>query len=68
MKPTIIIRHRKENLKKCSLKGLENDKNFYFYTYPKDPLPDLNDYVLLKMDSPILTEKDCKKPLLLILN
>ncbi len=66
MKPTIIIRHRKENLKKCSLNGLEKDKNFNFYTYPKDILPDLSGYILLKMDAPILTLDDHQKSLLLI--
>jgi pre-rRNA-processing protein TSR3 len=66
MQPTIIIRHKKENLKKCSLKGLEENKNFCFFTYPKDILPDLSNYILLKMDSPILTFQDSQKPLLLI--
>jgi len=66
MKPTIIIRHRKENLKKCSLKGIEKDKNFNFYTYPKDLLPDLSEHILLKMDAPTITYEDYKKPLLLI--
>lgn len=66
MEPTVIIRHRKENLKKCSLRGLESDKNFSFYTYPKDILPDLSSYLLLKMDSPIISEKDSQKPILLI--
>lgn len=66
MKPTVIIRHKKENLKKCSLRGLEKDKNFRFYTYPKDILPDLSGHILLKMDAPILTKDDSQKPILLI--
>jgi pre-rRNA-processing protein TSR3 len=66
MKPTIIIRHRKENLKKCSLKGLEKRKDLSFYNYPKDILPDISDYILLKMNAPVLNKKDSKKPLLLI--
>lgn len=32
----VIIRHRKENLKKCSLRGFESDSRFRFYTYPQD--------------------------------
>lgn len=66
MQPNIIIRHKKENLKKCSLRGLEKDNNFKFLTYPKDPLPDISGYILLKMDSPVLTKEDFNKPLLLI--
>ena len=36
---TAIIRHRRENLKKCSLIGLEAMVGLDFYTYPIDPLP-----------------------------
>lgn len=32
--PTIVLRHRKENLKKCSLRGLESRQDFLFFTYP----------------------------------
>jgi pre-rRNA-processing protein TSR3 len=56
--PTIILRHRKENLKKCSLRGLENRSDLCFFTYPKDDLPDLSHYFLLTMDAPPLCEAD----------
>ena len=36
--PTVILRHRKENLKKCSLRGLEERPDIHFFTYPKDIL------------------------------
>ncbi|MFA6118538.1 MAG: hypothetical protein WCT85_05120 [Parachlamydiales bacterium] len=66
MLPTIIIRHRKENLKKCSLRGIENREDMIFHTYPlKDGL-DLTNYVLLKVDAPVLDEKDNNKGILLI--
>jgi len=58
MKPTVILRHRRENLKKCSLRSLEGRPGFVFYTYPVDPLPDLTGYLLLKVGAPPLTEKD----------
>jgi pre-rRNA-processing protein TSR3 len=45
---TIILRHARENLKKCSLKGLEKRSDFRFFTYPKDLLPEMPDYILLK--------------------
>jgi pre-rRNA-processing protein TSR3 len=55
---TIILRHRKENLKKCSLRGLEERPDFRFFTYPKETLPDLTGYVLLTIDAPLLTAAD----------
>lgn len=56
--PTIILRHKKENLKKCSLTGLETRDDFLFITYPYEFLPPLNNYLLLMQDAPPLTEKD----------
>lgn len=56
--PTIILRHRKENLKKCSLRGLENREDFIFFTYPKDNLPDLMGYIFLTPEAPPLAPED----------
>ncbi len=56
--PTIILRHRKENLKKCSLRGLEERPDFQFFTYPNDKLPDLSGYFLLTLNAPVLEESD----------
>ncbi len=56
--PTIILRHRKENLKKCTLRGLEENPHFQFFTYPQDPLPSLSNYFLLTLDAPILSKED----------
>ena len=53
---TVILRHRRENLKKCSLSGLEEYPGLAFYTYPTDPLPDLTGYILLKVGAPPLTK------------
>lgn len=51
---TIIIRHRRENLKKCSLRGLETRDDLDFYTYPNPTLPDLSNYCMLCVDAPEL--------------
>lgn len=65
--PTIVIRHRRENLKKCSLRGLEKRKDFAFYSYPIRDLPPLEGYVLLAADAPlVLSEADAEQGLLLI--
>jgi pre-rRNA-processing protein TSR3 len=64
--PTIILRHRKENLNKCSLKGLEERSDFLFFTYPGSELPDLSGYVLLTLDAPPLSKVDAESGLFLI--
>lgn len=63
---TAILRHRRENLKKCSLRGLEDRDGLCFYTYPIDPLPSLSGYLLLKVGAPPLTMEDAHRNLLLI--
>lgn len=57
-KITLLMRHRRENLKKCSLFGLEGRSDLHFLTYPKDPWPDLSSYLLLKVGAPTLTFAD----------
>jgi len=64
--PTIILRHRRENLKKCSLKGLEKREDLLFFTYPRDPLPDISHYILLHIDAPPLSKNDQQSGLFLI--
>jgi pre-rRNA-processing protein TSR3 len=61
-----ILRHRRENLKKCSLTGLELREDLQFFSYPKDSLPDLSQHLLLKVGAPLLTLEDKDRPLLLI--
>jgi pre-rRNA-processing protein TSR3 len=56
--PTVILRHQRENLNKCSLRGLESREDLIFLTYPKSPLPDLSHYCLLTIGAPLLTESD----------
>ncbi len=63
---TIIIRHRRENLRKCSLSGLETRSDLEFYNYPMVVWPDVRGFVLLKVGAPVLTEADRGKNLLLL--
>lgn len=63
---TVILRHRRENLKKCSLRGLEGRSDLVFYTYPVDRLPDLSNFLLLKVGAPPLTIADRERGLFLI--
>ena len=64
--PTIILRHNRENLRKCSLRGLENREDLIFLTYPTSPLPDLTNYIVLTLDGPPLTAADAHLGLFLI--
>ena len=63
---TLILRHRKENLKKCTLRGLENRSDCCFFTYPKEPLPSLDGYCLLTLGAPPLTGADAHLGIFLI--
>jgi len=65
--PTIILRHRKENLQKCSLQGLESREDLIFLTYPKNSLPPMEGYIVLTLDNaPPLSIEDHSKGIYLI--
>jgi pre-rRNA-processing protein TSR3 len=64
--PTVVIRHRLENLKKCSLRGLESRSDFLFFTYPCQELPAFPSYIVLTLDAPPLTFQDASHGLLVI--
>jgi pre-rRNA-processing protein TSR3 len=64
--PTLIWRHKKENLKKCSLRGLEGRNDFKFYSFPNEPLPDLSGYIVLDINAPSLTSADTQHGLLVL--
>lgn len=63
---TLIYRHRRENLAKCSLTPLSTRPDFRFLTYPTDPLPDLTGYIALQVGAPPLTAADASHGLFLI--
>ncbi len=56
--PTVVLRHRKESLKKCSLSGLESREDFRFFTYPTSTVPELPNHIILSLDAPPLTVED----------
>lgn len=65
--PTIIIRHIRENLKKCSLRGLESSSEFRFFTYPKSVGHSVfQNYLLLDIDGEPLSQNDKNKGLILV--
>ena len=64
--PTTILRHKRENLKKCSLSGLEGRPDFQFLTYPLPNLPNLDQYCILSLDAPPLSHEDAERGIFLI--
>lgn len=64
--PTVILRHQRENLKKCSLRGLEPRQDLQFVTYPNGKLPDLSGFLLLAIDGKPLSASDSSRSLLLL--
>lgn len=64
--PTKIFRHRRETLKKCSLRGIESRSDMLFYPYPLKRIPDVDGYIVLTLDAPLLTREDRKRGLLLL--
>ena len=66
--PAIVWRHRRENRKKCSLRGLESHPDFAFTTYPS-PLPPLPPHtLLLAVDAPPPLQNDETFSALLVLD
>ncbi|MBA3815312.1 MAG: hypothetical protein H0X29_02100 [Parachlamydiaceae bacterium] len=56
--PTYVLRHRRENLKKCSLRGLESRPDFDFFSYPNSKLPDISNYIMLDFEGPVISPAD----------
>jgi pre-rRNA-processing protein TSR3 len=63
---TYILRHQRENLKKCSLRGLEQRPDCRFFTYPTSVLPDLSHHVLLALEAPPLQSSDSNSGIFLL--
>lgn len=64
---TFVIRHKRENKKKCSLRGLEGREDFVFLTYPSEKILEINPkFLLLTLNAPPLTPADCDKELLIL--
>ncbi|MBS0654710.1 MAG: DTW domain-containing protein [Verrucomicrobia bacterium] len=71
MSLTYIIRHTRENLKKCSLRGLEGRPGLTFFSYPecalgKETLPPLDNVLLLDLSGRPLTREDSGFGLILL--
>lgn len=64
--PTIIVRHPKENPKKCSVIPLKGRADVVFLNYPARQPPELAGYVRLAAEGPELSASDAAGGILLL--
>ncbi len=63
---TVIVRHHRENRKKCSVWPLRGRADLLFLPYPVASRPALEGYVRLAADGPPLSPADAEAGLLLL--
>lgn len=63
---TVIWRHRKERLAKCSLRGLEGREDLRFFRYPEELPSGISGYILLEVGAPPLDAREGNRGLLLL--
>ena len=64
--PTVIVRHRHENPRKCSILPLRGRPGLVFLNYPVAERPPLDGYVRLAAEGPALSAADAGHGLLLL--
>jgi pre-rRNA-processing protein TSR3 len=64
--PTIIVRHPKERVEKCSVWPLRGRNDLIFVSWPVQRPLDLSNYVRLDPEGPALTEADRERGLLIL--
>ena len=64
--PTVIVRHRKENPRKCSILPLAGRPDVIFCHYPVTERPGLEGYLRLAAEGPELSPADAEHGLLLL--
>ncbi len=64
--PTIIVRHRAENPRKCSVMPLRGRPDLLFLNYPVVERPSLEGYVRLAAEGPELSAADAELGVLLL--
>jgi pre-rRNA-processing protein TSR3 len=64
--PTVIVRHKKENPRKCSVLPLKGRPDVRFFSHPVRVMPDLSGYIRLAAEGPPLTAADAAAGILLL--
>jgi pre-rRNA-processing protein TSR3 len=63
---TLIVRHPRERVQKCSVWPLRGRADLVFLDYPVEQMPDLTGYVRLAVDGPPLSADDTSAGLLVL--
>lgn len=63
---TIIVRHPRENPKKCSVLPLKGRADILFFAFPPKDLPALDGYIRLAAEGPELSNADRDRGILLL--
>ncbi len=63
---TIIVRHPRENPRKCSILPIRTRSDVQIFTYPAEGLPLLDGYIRLAADGPELSVADSAYGILLL--
>lgn len=64
---TVIVRHKKERIQKCSVQPLTEKSGFNFISYPGEKAKGLeSDYIRLSTDAKMLSKGDADKGLLIL--
>jgi pre-rRNA-processing protein TSR3 len=64
--PTVIVRHPKENPRKCSVLPLRGRADLLFLNFPVKERPPLEGYIRLAAEGPELSAADAEKGVLLL--
>ncbi len=64
--PTLIVRHPAENPRKCTVLPLRGRADLVFLSYPVRQRPDLQGYVRLAAEGPLLSAADVQAGLLVL--
>jgi pre-rRNA-processing protein TSR3 len=64
--PTIIVRDRRENQRKCSILPLQGREDLIFFTFPVSANLNWDGYIRLAPDGPVLSPEDFQCGLLLL--
>lgn len=64
--PTLIVVHEKERRSKCTVEPLRGKPGFVFQKFPLRQRPDVQGYVRLALDGPLLSEADAASGLLVL--
>ena len=64
--PTVIVRHTRENPRKCSVLPLRGRPDLLFLNYPLKERPPLEGYLRLAADGPELSAADAARGVLLL--